>query len=342
MITLRELQYLVALDEHRHFGRAAESCFVSQPTLSGQFRKLEQQLDLQLVERNRHQVVITPAGRQIADRAREILAAIKALESQAEALKDPLSGEIHLGLVPTLGPYLLAGIMKPLVSTLPRLRLLLHEQQTSILLQQLDNAELDLLILPWRNEMETFDHFDLFEERLLLAAMPGDPLLKQEEVHLASLKDRLVLTLEDGHCLRDDTMSYCFTAGAREDQRFRATSLETLRFMVASGIGITLIPELAVDPARDTGIGYRHFSHPEPARRIVALVRPGYPRMECVREIVRIIRGIMTMDLAEPRRLSLEQGNAIDQTVPAKQDSQPDDGGDDDAVGDPHQQDDAG
>ena len=290
MITLREMQYLVALDDHRHFGRAAESCFVSQPTLSGQFKKLEDQLSLQLVERNRHQVVITDAGRQIADRARQILRDVKALELHAESLRDPLSGELHLGLVPTLGPYLLAHIMSPLAAALPRIRLLLYEQQTATLLQQLDNADLDLLVLPWRDEMDQFEHFDLFNERLLLATTPDDPLMQPSGLELSCLEDRRVLTLEDGHCLRDDAMAYCFAAGAKEDQRFRATSLETLRFMVSSGIGITLLPELAVDPARDSGISYRRFSEPQPSRRIVALVRKGYPRMTCIMEIVDVIR----------------------------------------------------
>jgi LysR family hydrogen peroxide-inducible transcriptional activator len=138
--------------------------------------------------------------------------------------------------------------------------------------------------------MDRFDHFHLFDERLLLAVGDGDPLLEPEAVRLADLKDRLVLTLEDGHCLRNDAMSYCFAAGAREDQRFRATSLETLRFMVASGIGITLMPELAVDHTTNHGVHYRQFAEPEPSRRIVALVRRGYPRMDCVREIVSVIR----------------------------------------------------
>lgn len=293
MITLRELEYLVALEEQKHFGRAAAACHVSQPTLSGQFRKLEDQLDLQLVERNRHQVVITQAGEQLAERARRILAEVKDFQQFAESLKDPLSGEFHLGLVPTLAPYLLARIMSPLGTDLPGLRFLLHEEQTSILLDKLDSAELDMLMLPWRSDMEDFDRFDLFDEPLLLAAREGDPVLTRSDPTLAVLEDRLVLTLEDGHCLRDDAMSYCFSAGAREDQRFRATSLETLRFMVASGIGITLMPELAVDPTRDTGIVYRHFSKPEPSRKIVALVRQGYPRMACVREIVRLVRRVM-------------------------------------------------
>ncbi len=296
MITLRELQYLVALDEHRHFGRAAASCFVSQPTLSGQFRKLELQLGLELVERHRHQVVITPSGQQLAQRARAILADVKEFEQLAAAFKDPLTGDFHLGLVPTLGPYLLARIMSPLSRELPGLRFLLHEAQTAELLERLDAAELDLLILPWTGDMEPFDCFELFRERLLLAATPGDPLLDAKRPGLSSLKGRLILTLQDGHCLRDDAMGYCFTAGATEDQRFRATGLETLRFMVASSIGITLMPELAVDPARDSGIVYRHFSDPEPSRRIVALMRRNYPRTACVRRIVGLVRQVIEQE----------------------------------------------
>ena len=293
MITLRELQYLAALDEHRHFGRAAASCFVSQPTLSGQFRKLENQLGLELVERHRHRVVITPSGQQLAQRARAILANVKEFEQLAATFKDPLAGDFHLGLVPTLAPYLLARIMSPLSQELPGLRFLLREAQTAELLERLDAGELDLLILPWTSEMETFDCFDLFRERLLLATSPGDPLLAVENPELTALKGRLILTLQDGHCLRDDAMSYCFTAGATEDQRFRATGLETLRFMVANGIGITLMPEFAVDPARDTGIVYRRFSDPEPNRKIVALMRRNYPRMDCVRGIVELVRRVM-------------------------------------------------
>ncbi len=304
MVSLRELQYLVALDEHQHFGRAAAACFVSQPTLSGQFRKFENRLGLKLVERHRHQVVITPSGQQLARRAKAILATVKEFEQLAETLQDPLGGDIHLGLVPTLAPYLLARIMSPLSSELPGLRFVLHEAQTAELLDRLDTADLDLLILPWQSKMATFDCFELFRERLLLATGPDDPLLMMDGLQLSALENRLVLTLQDGHCLRDDTMSYCFSAGAKEDQRFRATSLETLRFMVASGIGITLIPELAMDPARDTGIVYRHFSDPEPGRKIVALMRRGYPRMACVRAIVELVRRVIHSQNDMPHPIS--------------------------------------
>ncbi len=297
MITLKDLQYLVAIDTHRHFSNAAEACFVSQPTLSGQFKKFEEYIGITLVERNRHHIMMTPAGEQLAARARDILSQAEDFERHAAALLDPLSGDMHLGLVPTVAPYLLSRIMNALSDALPSVRFYLHEQQTQILLKQLDRGELDLLVLPWRDEMAPFDRFDLFMEELWLATPPGHPLQTKKTTKLSDLQGQHVLTLEDGHCLRDDTMQYCFAAGADEDQRFRATSLETLRYMVSNGVGITLIPELAI-PFDDKnipndGVQYRRFSGPRPTRQISAILRQGYPRISCIREIVRVVRSVM-------------------------------------------------
>ncbi|MBX2867932.1 MAG: DNA-binding transcriptional regulator OxyR [Acidiferrobacterales bacterium] len=293
MVTLKDLQYLVAIDTHRHFSNAAEACFVSQPTLSGQFKKLEEYLGITLVERNRHQIMMTPAGEQLAARAREILAQADEFERHASALLDPLAGDMHLGLVPTVAPYLLSKIMTNLSAALPNIRFYLHEQQTQVLLKKLDQGQLDVLLLPWRDEMSVFDRFDLFEEELWLATPPDHPLQQQDEIQLSDLQGQHVLTLEDGHCLRDDTMHYCFAAGADEDQRFRATSLETLRYMVANGVGITLMPELAILPSESDGVAYKRFSGTRPNRQISAILRQGYPRIACVREIVRVVRSAM-------------------------------------------------
>jgi len=186
MTTLKDLQYLVALDTHRHFSKAAEACFVSQPTLSGQFKKFESQLGLKLVERNRHQVIMTPAGEQLAVRARDILNLTREFERHADALLDPMSGDLQLGLVPTVAPYLLSQIMAALTEALPGIRFLLHEAQTDQLLQQLDKGELDLLILPWQDSMEMFDRIDLFEEKLVLALPPGHPLTKEKKTIVKS------------------------------------------------------------------------------------------------------------------------------------------------------------
>ena len=291
MIKIRELEYLDAIDRYRHFGRAAAACHVSQPTLSGQIIKLEEQLGVTLIERHRRNIMLTPAGNQLLVKARKVLNAAHDLEITAKNLGDPLSGEMHLGLIPTLAPYLLPHIMPDLIECLPRMEFFLHEQQTADLVRDLDKGQLDALILPWLDDMTDFDAYDLFDESFVLAVNRKHPLAKKKRVKMSDLKGCHVLTLEDGHCLRDQALGYCFSAGAEEDKRFQATSLETLRYMVASGIGITLLPKLAViDQRENPDIVYIPFQQPAPSRRIVVLIRQNYTRMESVREIVSVIR----------------------------------------------------
>ena len=295
MIKLRDLEYLTAIDEHKHFGHAAAACFVSQPTLSGQLMKLEQQLGLQLVERHRRNVLLTPAGEQLVKDARKVLQAANEFELSAKALLDPLAGDLHVGLIPTLAPYLLPHIMANLNTELPNINFFLYENQTNVLLKQLDQGKLDLLILPYLDSMDHFDSYQLFDEPLVLATPKDHPLNRLTSLSLADLNGQKILTLEDGHCLKDQTMGYCFAAGANEDNSFEATSLETLRHMVASNMGITMLPELAVrDSLASANIVYSHFQAPEPVRKIVLLIRPNYPRMACVRVIVANIRASLT------------------------------------------------
>jgi LysR family hydrogen peroxide-inducible transcriptional activator len=299
MIKLRDLEYLTAIDKHKHFGKAAQSCFVSQPTLSGQLMKLEEQLGLQLVERHRRNIMLTPAGDQLVQEARKVLQAAGQFESRAKALLDPLAGDLHLGLIPTLAPYLLPHIMADLNTSLPNINFFLHENQTKVLLQQLDEGKLDVLILPYLDEMEKFESYQLFDEPLMLATPKTHRLAHKENLSLSDLHDEKILTLADGHCLKDQAMGYCFSAGAKEDNSFQATSLETLRHMVASGMGITLLPALATQGnlASDT-ILYGNFQAPVPVRGISLVIRPNYSRMQCVRSIVASVRkslsGIIT------------------------------------------------
>ena len=291
MIKIRDLEYLDAIETHRHFGKAAEACHVSQPTLSGQIMKLEEQLGVSLIERHPRNIMLTPAGIQLLVKARRVLSAARELEQTAKSLGDPLSGEFHLGLIPTLAPYLLPGIMPPLIDGLPNLELMLYEHRTHELLAMLDAGSLDALILPWLDEMQHFEAYDLFDEPFVLAVSKKHPLADRKRVKLDYLEGHKVLTLEDGHCLRDQALGYCFSAGADEDKRFQATSLETLRYMVAANIGITLLPKLAImGQQENSAIRYIDFQQPAPSRRIVLLVRQNYTRMECVREIVGIIR----------------------------------------------------
>ena len=291
MATLRDLEYLTAIEQHKHFGRAAEACFVSQPTLSGQLMKLEQQLGLQLVERHRRNVMLTPAGEKLVQDARKVLQASRDFELAAKALLDPLAGDLHVGLIPTLAPYLLPHIMSDLNKSLPKVNFFLYENQTNVLLKQLDEGKLDLLILPYLNDMDKFEHYHLFNEPLLLAAPTEHPLSKKQALSLGDLHHQQILTLEDGHCLKDQAMGYCFAAGANEDKRFQGTSLETLRHMVASGMGITLLPALAAeDRLNNDDISYTRFIEPQPYRAISLVIRPNYSRIECVRTIVASIR----------------------------------------------------
>ena len=298
MIKLRELEYLDAIERFKHFGKAAEACHVSQPTLSGQIIKLEEQLGVTLIERHRRNIMLTPAGNQLLGKARKVLNAAHDLEVTAKTLGDPLSGEMHLGLIPTLAPYLLPHIMPDLITGLPRMEFYLHEGQTADLVQSLDKGHLDALILPWLEDMKDFDAYDLFDEPFVLAMNKKHALAKKKRVKLEDLKGCHVLTLEDGHCLRNQALDYCFSAGADEDKRFQATSLETLRYMVASGIGITLLPKLSVIDQRESNdIVYIPFQQPQPSRRIVLLIRQNYTRVETVREIVGLVRGSVKKNL---------------------------------------------
>jgi LysR family hydrogen peroxide-inducible transcriptional activator len=290
MIKIRDLEYLDAIEKYRHFGKAAEACHVSQPTLSGQIMKLEEQLGVSLIERHPRNM-LTPAGDQLLGKARRVLMAARELEMTAKTLGDPLAGEFHLGLIPTLAPYLLPLIMPQLIHKLPDLQMFLHEQKTSDLLKLLDEGTLDALVLPWLDDMHAFQAYDLFEEKFVLAVSAKHELADRKRVKLDYLEGHKVLTLEDGHCLRDQALGYCFSAGADEDKRFQATSLETLRYMVAANMGITLLPELAVMNRDDnSNLRYIDFQSPAPSRRIVLLVRQNYTRLECVRHIVGIVR----------------------------------------------------
>ncbi|PID45295.1 MAG: DNA-binding transcriptional regulator OxyR [Proteobacteria bacterium] len=295
MIKLRDLEYLDAIQKYTHFGRAAEACHVSQPTLSAQLRKLEKQLGLTLVERHPRNVMLTDAGMTLAEKAREVLQSARAFEDTARTLSDPLAGDLKIGLIPTLAPYLLPHITSEITNAMPQLQLYLFEKQTKVLLQDLDKGDMDILILPWLDdEMKRFEHYKLMDEALVLASPPDHPLSHKPDLQLSDLRDETILALEDGHCLRDQAIGYCFTAGVDEDKRFQATSLETLRYMVASGAGITLLPKLSViNQLESPTICYTEFAAPQPTREIAAVVRANYPRREAVRTLVGVVRHVV-------------------------------------------------
>ncbi len=291
-MNLRELEYLVALDEERHFNRAAERCFVSQPTLSGQLKKLEQSLGVQLVERSTRQVLMTDVGLAVAAQARKVLMAAKGIGEIAESFHDVMAGDLQMGLIPTIAPYLLPQIMPGLGQRLPGLKLWLHEYQTPQLLTMLKGGELDLVIQALPIGEHDFCEVMLFSEPFLLALHRDHPLAQQPRITLNQLQDQELLLLQAGHCLRKHALDICLQAGARESKRFHATSLETLRYMVGEGVGMTLMPEMAI-PRHKEGQGvirYLPFVEPVPMRRIGLLYRKGSYRQPLFERLAEVIR----------------------------------------------------
>jgi len=290
-LKLRDLRYLVALADQRHFGRAAARCFVSQPTLSAQLKKLEQALGVQLIERAPNNVSLTPAGAEIVTRARRILEASDEVVTLARSQRDPLAGRLRVALLPTIGPYLLPRVAPLIRRSLPRLELRLYEYQTAPLLEKLHDGELDLGVLALPVELAGLEAHELYREAFLLALPERHPLAAHDSVRVADLKGETLLLLEDGHCLRDQALEVCSRAGVREQQDFRATSLETLRQMVATGAGVTLLPELAGSGAYRSarGVALRPFAKPAPQRRIGAVWRKSTARRAAIEALCALI-----------------------------------------------------
>jgi LysR family hydrogen peroxide-inducible transcriptional activator len=294
-MNLRDLRYLVALADERHFGRAAERCFVSQPTLSAQIRKLEEYLGVPLVERQPKRVSLTDAGAKIVERARRALQEADAIVELAKTDRDPLAGALKLALIPTVGPYLLPHVAGPLRRALPRLKLMLYEYQTAPLLEKLHDGELDLGILALPIPLDGMETATLYDEPFTVAMPANHPLAERDRVRLEDLRGETLLLLEDGHCLRDQALEVCSRIRLNQEQDYRATSLETLRQMVAAGHGITLLPELAAAAPVGTarGLRIRPFSKPTPVRTIGAVWRKSTTRGKAIEAVIATVRAAM-------------------------------------------------
>jgi LysR family hydrogen peroxide-inducible transcriptional activator len=278
--TIRQLEYLVAVAETLHFRKAAQNCAVTQPALSAQIQGLEELLGIQLFERNRRRVLLTKAGREAVARARRVLDDCDALAEAARSASEPLAGELRMGVIPTVAPYLLPRVLPCLRENHPKLRLFLREEFTHELIDRLNSGELDCLLLALPASGGDFEHQLLFHDAFWLALPHGHALLGHETVKYDDLKDQEVLLLEDGHCLRDQALAICNRGGANESMRVRATSLGTLTQMVSGGLGVTLLPELAIAvEARDgSGVELRPFAEPVPEREIGLVWRRGSAR----------------------------------------------------------------
>ncbi len=271
-MNLRDLHYLVTLADLRHFSKAAEACHVSQPTLSTQIRKLESELEVQLVERAPRKVMLTPIGEEIVERARHILRDAEQLKQHAKKRRDPASGMLRLGLFPTLAPYLLPHVVPQIRTRYPHLALQLFEEKTADILRMLQQGKLDAGILALPLPDDTLQYRILFEEPFVLAVPSGHPLANKRNIKTEDLRSSSLLLLEEGHCMRDHALEVCQMAGAHEEMDFHATSMETLRQMVAANAGITLMPTLAVKPpiAQTDNVIIRTFSPPAP-KRVIAM-----------------------------------------------------------------------
>jgi LysR family hydrogen peroxide-inducible transcriptional activator len=268
--SIRQLEYLVAVAEHLNFREAAESCHVTQPALSTQLQQLEALLGVQLFERDTRRVVATAAGTQLAEQARKILGATDEMLDMARASGEPLTGRLRLGAIPTVAPYILPTVVRAVREKHPELVLLLTEDQTDRIVAKLHGGELDVLLFALDVDMRGAEEMQLFSDPFVLGCHEGHPLASKEVLAESDLEGETVLLLEEGHCLRAHALPICKSSGMTEYADFRATSLGTLLQMVGSGLGITLVPEMAVDleRQRNPNVVFRPFDEGGPSRRI--------------------------------------------------------------------------
>ena len=302
MITLRQLRYLTSLARHRHFGRAAEDCAVTQPALSMQIRDLEREIGADLVERRPNEIVFTETGSEVAQRAEHILAATRDLVDFARH-RDVLSGQLRLGIIPTLAPYVLPRMLPRLQARYPRLHLDVRETQTKVLIEELARGALDAVMLALPVEGADIEILPLFDDAFLLAVPNGDARPARSVVAAADVDQSRLILLEEGHCLRDQALAFC--AAPRRDQPagLGATSLATVMQMVANGYGVTLLPEVAVEvEARDRRVKLLRFAEPRPGRRIGLVWRRTSPRKKDFQALGDIVETLFPQRKAGARR----------------------------------------
>lgn len=304
----RDLEYLVAVAEELHFGRAAERCSASQPALSGQLRKLEDRLGVQVFERTKRQVRLTKIGERILERAKEILRQVDAMEKLAAAHKDPLVGTCTLGMPPTIGPYLTPLLLPAMKHYLPEVRLELIEDFTDHLEQQLADGDLDLALLATSPTRTVLSEITLYDEPFWVALPNDHPLTQDETVNIDQIEPNELLLLSDGHCLRDQIYDAFKIKRARvtdgRGPRTQRTSLSTILSLVGAGEGITLVPAMSLSGAwvTDAGISVRREQSGTAGRTVRLTHRKGYPRMALVEKLADIIAGIVPNTVDASRR----------------------------------------
>jgi LysR family transcriptional regulator, hydrogen peroxide-inducible genes activator len=296
-MTLTELKYIVAVARERHFGRAAEACFVSQPTLSVAIRKLEDELGTQIFERRTNDVTTTPAGERIVSQAQRVLDEAAQIREIARHGKDPLAGPLQLGVIYTIGPYLLPKLVRQLLKDAPQMPLLLTENFTVKLLELLKNGEIDVAVMALPLPDSGLMMQPVYDEEFIVAVPKRHPWARRKEISSEDLKGETMLLLGTGHCFRDQVLEVCpelsrFSSSAEGMQKtFEGSSLDTIRHMVASGLGVTVLPRTSVPvkPSRDELLAYIPFKVPAPDRRVVLAWRKSFTRTAAVEALRQAI-----------------------------------------------------
>ncbi len=291
-MTLTELKYIVAVARERHFGRAAEACFVSQPTLSVAIKKLEEELDVKLFERGASEVSVTPLGEEIVRQAQQVIEQAAAIKDIAKRGKDPVSGPLRLGIIYTIGPYLLPDLVRQAIARVPQMPLMLQENFTAKLLEMLRNGELDAAIMAEPFPETGLAVAALYDEPFQAAVPTSHPFAQRDKISAEELRNETMLLLGTGHCFRDHVLEVCpeyarFANPNPTDREgirksFEGSSLETIKYMVASGMGVTVVPQLSVPAEPQTHVAYVPFKDPVPMRRVVLAWRRTFPRYEAI------------------------------------------------------------
>jgi LysR family transcriptional regulator, hydrogen peroxide-inducible genes activator len=287
-MTLTELRYVVAVARERHFGRAAEACFVSQPTLSVSIKKLEEELDVRIFERGANEVSVTPIGAEIVRQAQQVIEQAQGIRELAKRRKDPLTGPLRLGVIYTIGPYLLPDLVRQAIERVPQMPLMLQENFTARLLDMLRNGDLDAAIMAEPFPDTGLAVAPLYDEPFMIALPKSHALAKRKSISAEELKAEKMLLLGTGHCFRDHVLEVCpeyarFSSDAEGMRKsFEGSSLETIKYMVASGMGLTVVPQLAVAADGRAQVAYVPFSKPVPTRRVVLAWRRSFTRYEAI------------------------------------------------------------
>ena len=306
-MTLTELRYIVAVARERHFGRAAEACHVSQPTLSVAIKKLEEELDVRIFERGSNEITMTPLGDEIVRQAQAVIEQAGAIKEIAKRGKDPLAGTLRLGLIYTIAPYLLPALMKGVIERYPQMPLMLQENFTSKLLEMLRAGELDCAVLAEPFPDAGLAVAPLYDEEFMIAVPATHPLAGRSEISAEELKQETMLLLGAGHCFRDHVLEVCpefarFSSNAEGIRKsFEGSSLETIKHMVAAGLGVTVVPALSVAKDAQPHLRYIPFAAPVPTRRVVLAWRKTFTRYEAIAALRNAVYGC---ELAGVRRLT--------------------------------------